>query len=884
MSEPREDWAGPREEPSWAAAERAAAERAAAERARYAQGPPISQPSAEPWWEVPPAEPAPPPAVAGHSPAPHDTAAPPQQTPAPHETAAPHDASAPHAAASPPGAGRPTGTAVPQPDAVRADEVRAAEVNGRSPLSARPDRPAADTPARPDVTATPQTPAPGSAPADPDPAHPIPAPRAAGQDARAARVTPPAPPADAGAVPPAVPASAAPDTDRAPAAGAATAAGDTPSAGQGPSNAVTGGAGTATAVRTAPAPATAPAKTAPAAGDTTATPGTPSRRFVDTAAITFIVTELLIRAWAAWGGYFSLDDFTFARLAAEKGLGSDLLLTPYNSHFMPGAYLLVWAETTIAPLDYRLVAGVDLALMAVSYVLTWLLIRRLAGPRLVALIPFAVAIFSPITLPATLWWAVSINQLAMLIAIPGALLAQLNYLRTGKARYAAIAVATAALALPFYEKAALVVPLVFVFTIILQPQADLPDRFKAALLRYKWQWASFVALGAVYAGVYLTRPLGVVRESAQTGNEPPVDLGGLLGNSATNSVPSGLLGGPWSWKAIGAVDATAHPPIVLRILAVAIIVAVIAVTFYRRPLVWQAWALLGGTLLFDVLVLAVGRLQLGSGAAMEYRYFTDLAPIGAIALTLALVGPPSWAASWPQRTGIEWPPVLGGTRLALANPNAVVLPLVVALFLSSLVSTVKYSNRWHDNPAKDYVANAQESILAMGRPVDLYDGIVPEKVAWGVLNPTNFPSRLMAPLDLPINPDPDVTDDLYVLDPNGRLSHARVTSAKAPTGTVKNCGYRIAGKRVPIFLDKELFNWWWYAELHYTAKQTTEVVFNSANTRGKRVTFEKGEHVLWVKVTGPAGWITLDNAPKSAGLCISYAAVGLASPAEPATP
>ena len=47
-------------------------------------------------------------------------------------------------------------------------------------------------------------------------------------------------------------------------------------------------------------------------------------------------------------------------------------------------------------------------------------------------------------------------------------------------------------------------------------------------------------------------------------------------------------------------------------------------------------------------------------------------------------------------------------------------PLVVVLFLSSLVSTVKYSNRWHDNPAKEYVANAQTSIELKPRGFDSY--------------------------------------------------------------------------------------------------------------------------------------------------------------------
>lgn len=594
-------------------------------------------------------------------------------------------------------------------------------------------------------------------------------------------------------------------------------------------------------------------------------------------AITLILTELLIRAWAASGGYFSLDDFTFARLAAEKGLGADLLFTPYNSHFMPGAYLMVWAETTLAPLDYRVAASVDLALIAISFGLTWLLIRRLAGPRLAALIPLAIVLASPITLSATLWWAVSINQLAMLIAIPGALLAQIAYVRTGKARYGVIAVLTAALALPFYEKSVLIVPLLFAMTVLLQPQPDLSDRLQAALSRYKREWIASVVLVAAYAGVYLTRPLDARPEKA-------VDLGDLLANAATNSVPAGLLGGPWSWTAIGAVDSSAHPPLAGRLIATAIVVIVIGLTVYRRPLAWQAWSLLGGALVFDAMVLAVNRLQIGSAAAMDYQYFTDLAPIAGVVLCLALFGPPDRTAHWPQRANIEWPPVVGHTTIAIANANALVLPLVAALFVSGLVSTVNYSNRWHHNPAKDYVANAEKSIKATGRPVDLYNGPVPEKVAWAVLHPTNYPSRLLAPLDLPINADPDTSDDLYVLDPSGKLAHARVTSARAPVGPTKNCGYRVSGKRFPIFLDKELFNWSWYAELHYTVDETVTVPFNSANTRGKKVTFQRGRHTLWVKVKGPAAWITLDNVPKSAKLCLNWVTVGVADPGEPVTP
>jgi hypothetical protein len=619
-----------------------------------------------------------------------------------------------------------------------------------------------------------------------------------------------------------------------------------------------------------------------------------TRRFVDTAAIGLIVVELLIRAWSAFQGYYSLDDFAFARLATEKGLGTDLLFTPYNSHFMPGAYLMVWLETTYAPMNYTVVAAVAIAGMAIAFLLSWLLIRRLAGPRLMALIPLAVIVTSPITLPTTLWWAVSINQLAMVIAIPGALLAHLTYLRTGRMRYAALTVLTVVLALPFYEKIVLVVPLLWVFTVIIQPDPGLRERVLRATMPHLRVWGSFVLLGVIFAGVYLSRPLD---KRADT----PVDLGGLLGNAATSSVPSGLVGGPWSWTPVGAVDASAHPPTIGRIIALVLIVGLIGLTVYRRPLAWQPWALLGGALLFDVAVLAVGRLQLGSGAAMEYRYFTDLAPIGGIALCLALFGPPRWAAIWPEREGLIWPPwnalvtpdengIRGGFWPASADgpkessadrnaATAAVIPIVAALALSSLVSIVNYSERWHKNPAEPYVTNATTSINEFGRTVDLYNGAVPEKVLWNVLVPTNYPSRMLAPLHLNINPDPDVSTDLHVLDTSGRLRRAQVTSATIPPGPVANCGWRITNPWISR-LDKTLFNWWWYAEIHYSAKQAAKVLFVSAKTK-TMVDFQAGEHVVWVKVTGPASSVGMVNVPRSAGLCVNALTVGLATPGGP---
>src|SRR3954462_12824879 len=54
-----------------------------------------------------------------------------------------------------------------------------------------------------------------------------------------------------------------------------------------------------------------------------------------------IIGQLAFRAWAAFGGWFYVDDFKFLS-ASRRPLSLDLLTTPHDDKLMPGGLLIAW--------------------------------------------------------------------------------------------------------------------------------------------------------------------------------------------------------------------------------------------------------------------------------------------------------------------------------------------------------------------------------------------------------------------------------------------------------------------------------------------------------------------------------------------------------------
>ena len=135
------------------------------------------------------------------------------------------------------------------------------------------------------------------------------------------------------------------------------------------------------------------------------------------------------------GGYF-LDDFAFTGFAPSYPVTAvhDFLLKSYNGHLMPGAFVQVWLMTKAFPLNFAVVVAVDVVLQVLVGLAVLAVLRELFGSRPVILVPFTVYLFTPMTLPAFVWWAAALNQLPQQLATALAIWCQLRYLRTGRVR------------------------------------------------------------------------------------------------------------------------------------------------------------------------------------------------------------------------------------------------------------------------------------------------------------------------------------------------------------------------------------------------------------------------------------------------------------------
>jgi hypothetical protein len=359
--------------------------------------------------------------------------------------------------------------------------------------------------------------------------------------------------------------------------------------------------------------------------------GTRSLPVVAAAAV-LIAAQLGLRAWAAAPGYFLLDDFVFVDRAVRGPLDLAGLLTDYNGHLMPGAFLLVDALTTLTPLSWPATVGLLLlGQLAVDVALLRLLLT-LFGRRPAVLLALAVYLASAITLPAFLWWAAALNQLPLQLAVVLALTAHVRYLRSGRRQDAVAAAAAVVGGLLFSEKAVLALPLLAAVTLLWFGRGRGVARVAHELRRHRFGWTLHGLIGAGFTAFYLLTVPSPVRGLATAG-----EAAVLIGSAVRHSVLPGLVGGPWRWEDFPPTLALTDPPGWAQVLAAVAVAAVVAATMVRRRGAGRAWALLAVTVIGSCLLLAVSRAQVIGPypLAREYRYFTETALVGALCLALA---------------------------------------------------------------------------------------------------------------------------------------------------------------------------------------------------------------------------------------------------------
>ena len=345
-------------------------------------------------------------------------------------------------------------------------------------------------------------------------------------------------------------------------------------------------------------------------------------------AAALVVLQSGLRAWVGYRGYFFLDDFAFTGMAADHSL-TDLhgfLLHPYNSHLMPGAFVEVWVLTALWPLNFAAVMTVGVVLQVVVAYAFYRLLTELFGTRPAVLVPFALFLFSPITLPAFVWWAAALNQLPQQLAMITALWCQVRYLRTGRTRIGILGAVATLAGLLFSEKTLLTVPLVAAFTLFWFARGGALRRLSSCWQAHWRVWAAYLVISVPYAGYYLIEVPSPGRSPVSGG-----DILRLFGSSFGHALDPGLLGGPWTWRPVGFVGALADPGPIGTWVA-GFVVAVVAV----GSVVWHRHAVFGWLLGIGYALLALGLLAVSRATFIgpligdEYRYVTDVAAVAVV--------------------------------------------------------------------------------------------------------------------------------------------------------------------------------------------------------------------------------------------------------------
>jgi hypothetical protein len=586
-------------------------------------------------------------------------------------------------------------------------------------------------------------------------------------------------------------------------------------------------------------------------------------------ALGLLALQAVWRAWIAFQGYFTGDDFVFTYHAATASFDLDYLLREHLGHLMPGAFALVWLLNAISPLNYPLVVLVDLLLQGAAGWCMYKLLILLFGHRKAVLLPLAFFLFTPLTLDAFLWWAAALNHLPLQLGLVFAVYAHVKYLREARFRWLLAAFGSLLLTLSFFEKAVLIPPYLLVLTLLYFCEGPARSRLLGTVRDHWKLWLGYGVICGAYVALYISRVTFAFDSSPDLPTTAQL-AGRVVG---TTFVP-GFFGGPWEWLPIGLSGGAAAPPEWAKWLSWELLIVLFVGTVLVRRGALRAWALLGAYLAADVALLAAGRLSwIGPVIGQSYRYVADAAAPATI--TLALVALPLLGEHSPlTRVGEAardalrrrtWLPVLGGALVANA------------FLLSATYTTQTYSELWQDNAARGYVETARHALAEAPTGTVLLDEPVPENVLHVLFTPNNGTSHVFAPLkDRP--PFGRSTDHLWVFDAQGNLVPGVVGGVGSEAGPLANCGYAVTDTGTTLIpLDRAVFAWPWTVHVAYLAGARTPATVRLGDAEAT-VVLKKGLNDLYLPLTGKGSYLQIGGLDEGAGVCIDRVTVGLTGP------
>lgn len=624
------------------------------------------------------------------------------------------------------------------------------------------------------------------------------------------------------------------------------------------------------------------------------------RRWSD-AALTTMAAMLLIglhvafRATLTLRSGFMWDDYIFlSDVARGEAQGADWYFTPHFGIFMPVSFGLVklvgWAG-----LSWSVIAVQILVLQFLAALGCWWMLRAAFGSRPLILVPLLLYLATPLTVVTSVWWSVAINQLPYHAMLFVALGAHLTWLRRRSWFHALLTIAATVLAMGSYPKGVLIPILLLAVTITWFGGTTWRARFKAAFS----SWPVWAGLSAALIGYGLIW----TREGTDTVMSKACSLPGTISGTVLETFGTTLLGGPWRWSlwgpgfdpAImasrcrpliydgpeelvtgGAPQSLVDPPVLLVALSWLVIATV---------LLWAAarvkHALAAGWIVVFYLAISIALIYFGRAAlfgpqvsALEPRYVSDLAAVGAFAVGTALMG---------MRGASVVPTPRDQPFVTIAPPRWAVIGLVTAIVASGLWSATQYAVPWHQRwssdqfPERYFITNVMDQVDALGDAERLV--VADTRLPWRVgtvIDPYNTVKYKLAPL-APALTATRAGNDLQMLDEDGWATPASVAGAnRVDPGPDGECGYGITTSRVIPVVPVTDGSWW--IEIGYLSSADGAVTV-TAGDEARDATVESGVHRLFVQVDGSFDSVIVTSVD-GAALCIDSISVGALEPRE----